>query len=215
MRRFKDLAERYPEHTDFVLQRYQAIYDAEAACMQGGLPAEARRNHHASHSRPLLREISEYGQDLIERRVLEPNSDLGAAFGYVADNERRLAAFTRHPHAPLDNNRCERELRTCVRLRETGRFFRNAVTAHVADVVLTVGATAQAAGVNLFDYFVALQRHRADVVARPEDWVPWRFAAQLEQRDSGEPSQRVATGPPAPKGRARARAPALGGPVDP
>ena len=74
-------------------------------------------------------------------------------------NERRLSAFARHPNAPIDNNRVERALRVSVRLRETTHFFRNAVGAGVADTILTVGATALNEKVNLFDYFVALQRH--------------------------------------------------------
>jgi len=179
VRRFKALADKYPEHANYVLERYKAIYEAEEHCVSGALSSEQRQAHHRKHSLPLLREICDYGNDLMERRLVEPNSDLGAAFNYVIDNERRLSAFARHLNAPLDNNRCERELRTCVRLRETGRFFRNAITAGVADIILTTGATAQAARVNLFDYFSAAQRHAADVRAHPEEWVPWRYAQRV------------------------------------
>ncbi len=188
VRRFKDLRERYPAETDYALTRYRSIYDVEAECVASGLSGEARRDRHADKSLPLLRELCDYGHDLFEQRKVEPNSDLGQAFTFILDNERRLSAFTRHPHAPLDNNRCERELRICVRLRETSRFFRNAIGAGVADTILTVGATAQAANVNLFDYFVAVQRHRADVREHPDEWVPWRYQARVRQL-TGPPQQ--------------------------
>jgi len=192
IRRFKELVENYPEHTDYVLGRYGQIYDNEAACIEAKLSPEQRCDYHREHSRPLLREITEHGEDLFERRQVEPNSDLGEAFEYVIGNERRLAAFARHPGAPIDNNRVERVLRTCVRLRETTHFFRNLVGAGVADTILTVGASALHERVNLFDYFVDLQRHSGEVRADPAAWVPWRYQARRRENGLGPP----ATAPP-------------------
>lgn len=140
---------------------------------------EARRDYHEQHSRPHLRAICELGDDLIEARKMEPNSDLAAAFSYVKENERRLSEFSRHPGAPLDNNRCERELKLCIQLRDTARVFRNAVGSGVADNILTLGATSTAAGVNLPEYYAALLRNRAEVRAHPEDWLPWRYRERL------------------------------------
>ncbi len=175
VRRFKALADRYPEQAGAVLEHYGAIYANEDHCRASGLVGEARRDYHEQHSRPHLRTICELGEDLIEARKMEPNSDLAAAFSYVRENERRLSAFTRHPGAPLDNNRCERELKLCIQLRDTARFFRNTIGSGVADSILTLGATASAAGVNLPEYFATLLRNRADVRAHPEDWLPWRY----------------------------------------
>jgi hypothetical protein len=183
VRRFKELAERYPEEADFVLSRYKAIYDNDEYCRTQLLSAEARRDYHQKHSRPLLREITEHGLELFEQRKVEPNSDLGAAFNFILDNERRLSAFARYPNAPLDNNKCERELRLCVRLRETAHFFRNAIGASIADCILTVGATALAANQNLLDYFVAVQRYAQDVREHPDLWLPWHYQARLQELD--------------------------------
>jgi transposase len=194
VRRFKALAERYPEQTDYVLERYGKIYDNEDTCVADGVSAEARRDYHREHSRPLLQEICDYGEDLFERKTIEPNSDLGQALNYVIGNEHRLSAFTRHLHAPLDNNRVERELRTSVRLRETGRFFRNAIGSSVADTVLSVGATALTQKENLLDYFVAVQRHAEDVRARTHDWLPWSYRARVEALARN--AHQNATGPP-------------------
>lgn len=175
VRRFKDLVERYPEHAQFALSRYGLIFDNEARCRELGLDPRARRDLHQQHSRHLVREICEHGADLVEQRKMEPSSDIGAAYAYVIENERRLTTFARYENAPLENNRCERELRICVRLRETARFFRNSVGASVADTVLTVGATALAAEIELPDYFTAAQRYASDVRDHPELWVPWAY----------------------------------------
>jgi transposase len=196
VRRFKALAERYPEQTEYVLERYGKIYDNEDKCVADEMSAEARRDYHRERSRPLLQEICDYGEDLFERRTIEPNSDFGQALNYVIGNEHRLSAFTRHLHAPLDNNRVERELRTSVRLRETGRFFRNAIGASVADTVLSVGATALAHEENLLDYFVAAQRHADDVRAHPNDWLPWSYRARVEALTRARRTPQSATGPP-------------------
>jgi hypothetical protein len=187
VRRFKALAESHPEHSDFVLQRYDDIYNNERVCRAKELTPEKRRDYHREHSKPLLTEIAEYGEDQFEHRTIEPNSDLGQAFEYVIGNERRLSAFARHPNAPLDNNSCERQIRICVRLRETGRFFRNAIGAGVADVLLAVGATAQGVGVNLFKYFVAIQRYAEDVRTNPDLWVPWRYKERVAQLSGADP----------------------------
>ena len=190
VRRFKDLADRYPEQADYVLERYRKIYDNEEHCIEAQLSPEERRDYHRDHSRPMLREITEYGEEQFEERQVEPNSDLGEAFEYVIGNERRLSAFARHPGAMLDNNRVERALRTSVRLRETTHFFRNPVGAGIADTVLTVGATALHEHLNLFEYFVDLQRHTEEVRADPSAWVPWRYRARRRRlAGTGPPSK--------------------------
>jgi transposase len=50
--------------------------------------------------------------------------------------------------------------------------------------------TAELAGVNVFDYLVALLRHPREVVANPAQWLPWNFAETLAGLPTG-------TGPPA------------------
>lgn len=195
VRKFKAIAERYPEHADYVLSRYKKIYENDEHCRVTGMSPEQRRDCHRAQSLPLLNEICEYGEDLLEQRKIEPNSDVGLAFNYVIENKRRLSAFARHVNAPLDNNRCERELRVCIRLRDTARFFRNVVGSGVADTVLTVGATALASGVNLIDYFVAVQRHAKDVRENPELWLPWCWQERVRQL-SGPATDRDATADP-------------------
>jgi hypothetical protein len=61
VRRFKALADRYPEASGYVLERYKKIYENDEHCRVDKLIGEARRDYHRDHSRPLLREICEHG----------------------------------------------------------------------------------------------------------------------------------------------------------
>jgi hypothetical protein len=40
-------------------------------------------------------------------------------------------------------------------------------------------ATCLHAGVNVLEYLVALQEHRAEVFAEPAAWLPWTYQAHL------------------------------------
>lgn len=175
VRRFKDIEERYPEEAGYAHERYRAIFDNEKKCQQANLDDDERLAYHREHSKPLFDEIFEHGDTLLETRAIEPNSDLGEAYGFVVNNRVRLSAFLRIPGAPLENNSTERILRVPVRLRDNAPFFRTKLGAKISDPLWTVGTTALAYGVNLLDYFVALQRHAADVRARPQLWAPWAY----------------------------------------
>lgn len=54
-------------------------------------------------------------------------------------------------------------------------FFMSLTGAQDADKIMSVGATAGMAGVNLFDYFVCLQRHASLVKKAPETFLPWTY----------------------------------------
>ena len=190
VRRFKELEERYPEEAGFARERYRAIFANEDQCQAEGLSPEQRLAFHREHSKPLFDEICEHGEALLEAHTLEPNSDLGEAYGFVINNRVRLSAFLRHPGAPLENNIAERQLRVPVRLRDNAPFFVTGIGSKIADTVWTVGATALASDINLFDYFTALLRHAADVRAHPELWVPWLYAQRSQELDETGPPRR-------------------------
>ncbi len=48
----------------------------------------------------------------------------------------------------------------------------------MASVLTSLIATCLHAGVNAFAYLVALQDHRAEVLADPAAWLPWTYQAQ-------------------------------------
>ena len=45
----------------------------------------------------------------------------------------------------------------------------------VADVYLSLIYTCELCGANPFDYLTELQRHAAEVAAKPACWMPWNY----------------------------------------
>lgn len=188
VRRFRELEESYPEEAGYARSRYKKIFANEAHCKQAELTAEERLAYHREHSKQLLEEIFEHGEQLLETHQIEPNSDIGEAYGYMVNNRVRLSAFSRIAGMPLENNEVERTLRVPGRVRNNSRCFHSTVGSAIADTIWTVGDTALAYNVNLMDYFTAMQRHAADVRANPELWLPWVYQEREAIKD--------ATGPP-------------------
>lgn len=194
VRRFKDIKESFPEEAAYALERYKSIFVHDKTCRDEDLDPNQRLAYHREHSKVLFDEICEHGETLLNERKLEPNSDAGEAYGYMINNRVRLSAFLRHPGMPLENNEVERTLRLPVRLRDNAPFFKNTIGAAWGHTVWTVGDTALGYGVNLLDYFNALQRHPEDVRSNPALWVPWTYHERLREfRPTGLP-----TGPPTP-----------------
>ena len=84
--------------------------------------------------------------------------------------------FLSIPGAPLDNNLVERALKLFIRQRKNSLFYRSEHSAYIASVLTSLIVTCMYAGVNVIDYLVALQEHRAEVFADPAAWLPWTYA---------------------------------------
>ena len=78
--------------------------------------------------------------------------------------------------APLDNNLAERALKLCIRQRNNSLFYKNEHSAYIASILTSLIATCLSAGVHAVEYLVALQEHRAEVLADPAAWLPWAYA---------------------------------------
>lgn len=59
---------------------------------------------------------------------------------------------------------------------ESALFYKSEHSAYIASVLTSLIVTCIYAGVNVIDYFVALQEHRAEVFADPAAWLPWTYA---------------------------------------
>jgi transposase len=90
-----------------------------------------------------------------------------------------LTRFLQIAGAPLDNNLVERALKLFIRQRKNSLFYKSEYSAYIAGVLTSLIVTCIYAGVNVIDYFVALQEHRSEVFADPEAWLPWTYQASL------------------------------------
>jgi transposase len=79
------------------------------------------------------------------------------------------------PSAPLDNNICERALKRAILHRKNALFYKTCRGARVGDLLMSLIHTCQLCGANPFDYLTELDRHATELVANPQNWMPWNY----------------------------------------
>ena len=175
-RKFSDLAAVFPYECQVVLDVLSQVFDHDEHTRQAQLSPAARLAYHQAHSRPLLDELQRWLRQQVAERLVEPNSALGKAIGYLQKHWATLTRFLSVPGAPLDNNLAERALKLFIRQRKNSLFYKNEHSASIASVLTSLIATCLCAGVNAVEYLVALQEHRREVFANPAAWLPWAYA---------------------------------------
>ena len=187
-RKYVEIVESFPEEVRFVLETLREVYRVDAETRKKDLSPAERLQVHQERSAPLMEKLAEWMQVQFAERRVEPNSTLGKAILYMQKRWDALTAFLRLPGAPLDNNVCERVLKKAILHRKNSLFYRTLSGARVGDIYMSLIHTAELAGVNVFDYLVALQRHAADVAESPGDWMPWNYRGTLAGLATGPPS---------------------------
>lgn len=192
-RKVEERQDKYPEHWEIVDKTYHDVYANESLTRE--LTPTARLDFHKENSRPLMDSMFNWMKTELDNKNVEPNSQLGGIFEYFLARKTALLAFTEHEGAPLDNNAVEQLIKLVALIRKNAMFFMSLTGANNADKILTVGATAGMCSVNLYDYFVCLQRYAAQVKQNPENFLPWNYqatVAKLISQIPGEGSQPVA-----------------------
>jgi hypothetical protein len=174
-RQFVDVQQHFPEQVHWVLEHYQHIWVNDDVCAEKVMDSEHRLAYHAEHSLPVMQEIRAWGAQQIDEQGVEPNSGLGKAIGYFERHFDRLTLFCKTEGAKIDNNVMEAALKLIVRNRKNAYFYKTPAGAGISDVITSCIATTQLAHINVFDYFNAIQRHRAAVKDNPEQWLPWNY----------------------------------------
>ena len=175
-RKFSDLTEVFPRECQVVLEVISAVFDHEEQARQAQMSPEARLAYHQAQSRPLMDGLHRWLAAQLDEHLVEPNSSLGKAIGYMQNHWETLTRFLHIPGAPLDNNIAERALKLFIRQRNNSLFYKNTHSAYIASVLTSLIATCVYAGINAVEYLVALQEHRREVWADPAAWLPWAYA---------------------------------------
>jgi hypothetical protein len=175
-RKFSDLAAVFPHECQAVLEVLSQVFDHDEQARKEQLSPEARLAYHQTQSHPLMDGLKRWLDKQIDEHLVEPNSALGKAIGYMQRHWVTLTKFLSVPGAPLDNNLAERALKLFIRQRKNSLFYKTVYSAYIASVLTSLIATCIHASVNALDYLVALQEHRADVFADPAAWLPWTYA---------------------------------------
>jgi hypothetical protein len=176
-----DQAESFPEECRHVLEQLQIVFANEALCKKHGWAGEERRRFHEARSGPVMAALEAWMDEQLAEKRIEPNSGLGKAFNYLQRRWDKLTLFLRVRDAPIENNLCERVMKMAIRHRRNSLFYRSPRGARVGDIYMTLIYTAQLHGENPFRYLTALLTHERLVAERPADWLPWTYAATLEQ----------------------------------
>ena len=158
-RKFSDLEEVFPHECQVVLEVLSQVFDHDEQAREAQLSPEARLAYHQAQSQPLM-EGPTVARHADRRHLVEPNSALGKAIGYMQRHWETLTRFLSVSGAPLDNNLAERALKLFIRQRKNSLFYKTEHSAYIASVLTSLIATCLYAGVNAVEYLVALQEHR-------------------------------------------------------
>lgn len=175
-RKFSDLEEVFPHECQMVLEVIRQVFDHDEQARKDRLSPEARLAYHQGQSQPLMDELKGWLDKQIDDHLVEPNSSLGKAIGYMRTHWATLTRFLTTPGAPLDNNLAERLLKLFIRQRKNSLFYKSPHSAYIASVLTSLIATCLYADVNAVEYLVALQEHRREVLSDPAAWLPWAYA---------------------------------------
>ena len=176
-RKFSELEDVFPAESRLVLDALAQVFDHDEEARDHQMSAAERLAYHQAASGPIMEALKRWLTQQSAERLVEPNSSLGKAIAYLLGHWETLTRFLTVPGAPLENNLAERAFKLFMRQRKNSLFYRTEHSAYIASVLTSLIATCLQAGVNAFEYLVALQEHRAEVVANPAAWVPWTYQA--------------------------------------
>jgi transposase len=178
-RKFSELDEVFPAESAVVVEALKSVYEHDEEARAQQLNAQERLAYHQTYSGPIMKTLKAWLEQQTAERLVEPNSSLGKAIGYLLGHWPTLTRFLTAPGAPLDNNVAERALKLCIRQRKNSLFYATEHSAYIASLLTSIIATCVQAGVNALDYLVVVQEHRQEVFANPSAWLPWNYPAAL------------------------------------
>lgn len=180
-RRFVDVLTKFPEQVEHVVDELAIVYRNDRRAKTEGMTPAERLRLHQEESGPVMERLKAWMEALLKDKVVEPNSSLGKAIGYMVRRWEPLTLFLRVPGAPLDNSVTERMLKRSIIHRKNSLFYKTQNGADVGDLFMSLIGTAKMAGADPFDYLNQLQRHADEVWAAPSDWMPWNYRATIER----------------------------------
>jgi len=186
-RYFVDVAPNFPAECRVVLETLREVYRTDGRARREQMSDNERLHLHQAESGPRMDDLEKWLDEQINDKKVEPNSGLGEAIQYMQKRWEKLTRFLIVAGAPLDNNLVERALKRAILHRKNALFYKTQNGAAVGDRFMSMIHTAELAGVNPFDYLVALLRHAKHVAEDPSQWMPWDYRETLT-RIAAEPA---------------------------
>lgn len=178
-RNFVDIEKFYPEECGIVIDVIGTIYANDAEARKQNLNDVERLEHHKKHSAKPMEDLQARLKQQLDEHIVESNSPLGKAYGYMIKHWHRLTQFLRIPGAPLDNNTIEQALKIPIRVRKNSYFYATEHGAYIGSLLQSLICTCIAAKQNPVHYLTALQEHKSAVRLDPDAWMPWNYKETL------------------------------------
>jgi transposase len=178
-RYFVDVAPNFPAECRVVLETLREVYRTDARARREKMNDNERLRLHQAESGPRMDRLEKWLDEQITDKKVEPNSGLGEAIQYMQKHWEKLTRFLVVAGAPLDNNLVEQALKRAILHRKNALFYKTQNGAAVGDRFMSIIHSAELAGVNPFDYLVALLRHAKHVAEDPSQWMPWNYRDTL------------------------------------
>lgn len=178
-RKFYEIKNSFPSSCGYALREWKIIYRTDKMAKQQNLSPEDRLLLHQQRSQPALERLKAWFEKMIQEKGVDPAGHLAKAMQYFLNHYPELTLFLRKADVPISNCACEQALKIPIGVRKMAYFYKTLTGAKVGDIILSLIATCLGAGVNVFDYFVAVQDYSEEVKKNPELWLPWNYQQQL------------------------------------
>lgn len=178
-RNFVEQADNYPAECEYILGVFRQVYKNDAQARKRKLTPAQRLRWHKDKSGPLMEKFHAWMLAQFADKKIEPNSGMGQAISYMLTHWEKLTLFLRKAGAPLDNNIVERALKKAILHRKNSLFYKTDKGARVGDCFMSLIHTCDLNGADPFDYLTQLQRHRQEVRAHPQRWMPWNYRRSI------------------------------------
>ena len=163
----------------YVIQLFKRVYAIDAKAKKLLISDEERLLLHQTESGPIMTELKLWLANQLDKKIVEENSALGEAILHTQKHWERLTLFLRLAGAPLTNDELEQKFKMVKLFLKNALFYRNLNGAFVGDIFMSIIHTAVLAGENPYEYLVAIQENRHEVLNNTDAWMPWNFRQNL------------------------------------
>lgn len=163
----------------FVILKLKIVYKVERQAVDEKLSPEERLKLHQEKSKPIMDELEAWMKDQRSGKNIEDNSPLGEALNYMYNHWEKLTQFLKIPGMPLTNDELEQKFKMVKTFLKNSLFYKTILGAKYGDVFMSIIHTCVLANESPFEYLVAIQEHRSEVMLEPSKWMPWNYQENL------------------------------------
>lgn len=174
-RKFEELESFYPKPCQTIMAYLAIPFEVDRQSKALDHDEHQRLSYHQQHSQPAMNKAKVYMEELLSSKQVEPNESLGKAINYMLKHWQKLTRFLQVPGALIHNNDTERALKIAIRGRNTWLFYKTEYGAMIGGIITSIIHTCELNGINPYDYLVALQDYKAQIVKEPDAWLPWNY----------------------------------------